>query len=186
MPVAHNVVADNRPAPSACQNQTRRTPQKERKQCHRPGKPVGRRYGSFRSRSSIVGPFVGTCRPGHRRKDCGEIVNDPASIMAPHVERQRHEATKLGRRNFIKAAGLGAAALAAGAAGRAESRPRQSCPASGHAPPAQAPPGQGNRRRRHPRPARLTVRSDFDPSASEPSMNFALSRTRSRSELSFA
>src|SRR6185295_6046157 len=81
----------------------------------------------------------------------------------------------LGRRKFLRIGGLGAAALAAGAAGRAEVAPETAAP--GQAPPttpAQASPTQGQRPQAPaPRPASQFKRN-FDPvPASEPSMNFA-------------
>lgn len=83
----------------------------------------------------------------------------------------------VGRRKFLKVGGLGAAAIAAGAAGRAEATPEARTPgapgdaqSAGAASP-QAPPAQGQ-----PAPRRASrFKRNFDPvPASEPSMNFAV------------
>lgn len=84
---------------------------------------------------------------------------------------------RVGRRKFLKVGGLGAAAIATGAAGRAGATPEARTPgAPGDAPSAgaaspQAPPAQGQAAPR--RASRF--KRNFDPvPASEPSMNFAV------------
>lgn len=84
--------------------------------------------------------------------------------------------TEVGRRKFLKVGGLGAAAIAAGAAGRVGATPEtqarggsEAAQSAGTGSP-QAPPAQGQAA---PRPA-SRFRRNFDPvPASEPSMNFA-------------
>ena len=80
---------------------------------------------------------------------------------------------KLGRRKFLKVGTLGAAALAAGAAGHAKAAPETETPGpAGQAPPAQSPPAQPAQTPA-PRPVSQFKRN-FDPvPASEPCMNFA-------------
>src|SRR5262245_54733730 len=85
---------------------------------------------------------------------------------------------RLGRRKFLRLGGLGAAAFAAGAAGRADAAPktetsgRASDAHTQQAPPAQTPAPQPQAAR----PARSSpYKRNFDPvPASEPSMNFAV------------
>jgi hypothetical protein len=80
---------------------------------------------------------------------------------------------ELGRRKFLRIGTLGAAALAAGAAGHAKVAPETEMPGqAGQTPPAQGPPAQGQTAPRPQAPSRF--HRNFDPvPASEPSMNFA-------------
>ena len=87
------------------------------------------------------------------------------------------EQGQLDRRKFLKIGGLGAAALAAGAAGHAEVTPETGTAGqtgqaqSAQVPPAQAPPAQAQTARP---PRSSPYKRNFDPvPASEPSMNFA-------------
>lgn len=81
--------------------------------------------------------------------------------------------SQFGRRKFLKVGGLGAAAIAAGAATPTEVTPEDRAP--GQSQQAQAPPAQGQPAQTPagPRPA-SPYKRNFDPvPASEPSMNFA-------------
>jgi hypothetical protein len=83
---------------------------------------------------------------------------------------------RLGRRKFLRIGTLGAAALAAGAAGQATGVPDADTPGgAGQTPPAQTPPAQGQSTQTPPAPRPASrFQRNFDPvPASEPSMNFA-------------
>lgn len=88
--------------------------------------------------------------------------------------------TQVGRRKFLKIGGLSAAALAAGAAGRAEPGSENDLRTqTGQAQTTQAPPAQAPARGQQPqgaqRPAASPFHRNFDPvPATEPSMNFAV------------
>ena len=110
--------------------------------------------GRARSRSDRDGlARVGQiARPRHDR-------NLQEDLMSRSNEEEKDQ-IQLGRRKFLRIGGLGAAALAAGAAGRAEVAPETGMPGqAGQAPPAQAPPAQVQPAQRP--PACLTVPSEF-------------------------
>jgi hypothetical protein len=103
-----------------------------------------------------------------------ETIDPEEDLMSrSHDEEKDHQ---LDRRKFLRIGGLGAAALASGAAGRAKAAPEPGTTAqsgqtqTGQAPPAQTPPAQTP-----PRPRSSPFRRNLDPvPPAEPCMNFAV------------
>jgi hypothetical protein len=94
-------------------------------------------------------------------------------VTRPHEDEDQ---TPIDRREFLKVGGLGAAALAAGAAGCAPAQQAATAPLPGQVPPPQVPPAQTPpaQAAQSPRARGPGFQRNFDPvPATEPSMNFA-------------